>query len=126
MVADIDAELVDWALVRITIGEQVSTHAVGLRARDIEREARYVFTSPVQALDREKRLLTTQNSTYELVNPVDSYRDSDLAYWAMLVVDRAKAAPDRIEWLKFDGSVGRSMDHVEIVATVEDWRRSHP
>jgi hypothetical protein len=33
-------------------------------------------------------------------------------------------APDRIEWLKFDGSVGRSMDHAEIVASVEDWRRA--
>lgn len=117
------AELVDWALVRITVGERVSTHAVGLRRRDAEREGGYVLTSPVQSIDRDRRLLTTKSSTYELVSPVDTYPDSDLAHWALLVVNRAKAAPDRIEWLRVDGSVSRSMDHAEIVTTVEAWRR---
>jgi hypothetical protein len=123
MVSDIDAELVDWALVRVAVGEQVSTHAVGLRTRHLDLEAAYVLTSPVQAIDREKHLLRTQNSVYELVNPVDSYPDDELAHWALLVVNRAKAAPDRIEWIKADGSVGKWMDRAEIVATVAAWRR---
>lgn len=123
MTVEIDAELVDWSLVRVTIGQQVSTHAVGLRTRDVEREGGYVLTSPVKTIDRDRRLLTTQNSIYELVSPVDSYPDDELAHWALLVVNRARTAPDRIEWLKADGSVGQSMDQAEIVATIEAWRQ---
>jgi hypothetical protein len=125
MDTEIDAELVDWALVRVTIGEQVSTHAVGMMTRHFERESGYVLTSPVREINRANRLLTTQNSTYELVNPIDSYPESDLAHWALLVFNRANKAPDLIEWLKIDGSIGRSMGQAEIVAIVEAWGRTH-
>lgn len=111
--------------MRITVGEQVSTHAVGLRTRHAQLEAAYVLTSPIRAIDCERRRLTTQNSTYELVHPVDDYRNADAAHYALLVVNRARTTPDRIEWLKSDGSVGRSMDRAEIAATVEAWRRTH-
>jgi len=121
---EIDAELMDWALVRVTVGAQVSTHAVGLRMRDAVREGGYVLTSPVQSIDREKRLLRTKNSVYELRDPVDFYPEGELAYWSMLVVNRAKTTPDRIEWLKSDGSAGRSMDRAEIAAAVDAWHRS--
>ena len=124
MAAEIDAELVEWALVRVTIGQQVSTHAVGTRLRDVNREGGYVLTSPVREIDRANRLLTTQNSTYELVSPIDDYPQDFTAYQVWLIFNRAKTAPDRIEWLKADGSVGRSMDHAEIVVSVEDWRRA--
>lgn len=123
---EIDAELWDWSLVRITIGQQVSTHAVGLRMRDLEHEAGYVLTSPVQSIDRGARLLTTQNSKYELVHAVDDYPNDDLAHWLRLIVHRAKVVPDLIEWISYTGSVGRQMDQAEIVATVEARPRTHP
>ena len=120
MATEIDAELVEWSLVRVTIGQQVSTHAVGLRTRDLEREAGYVLTSPVREIDRANRLLVTQNSVYELVRPMDDYPTDLLNHWIRLVVLRAKRAPDRIDFLKADGSSGRSMDHAEIAANLEE------
>jgi hypothetical protein len=114
----IDAELWDWSLVRITIGPQVSTHAVGLRMRDLEHEAGYVLTSPVRSIDRGARLLTTQHSVYELVHAVDENPADLLAHWIRLAVIRAKGLPDRIDLLKFDGSVARSFDQAEIVSTL--------
>jgi hypothetical protein len=121
---EIDAELVEWSLVRVTMGQQVSTHAVGLRTRELMREAAYVLTSPVREVDRDRRLLTTQNHTYELVRPMDDYPQDFIAHHVWLIANRAKTAPDRIEWIRFDGSVGKSMDQAEIVATVEAWHRA--
>ena len=116
---NVKAELWDWALVRITIGEKVTTHAVGLRMRHLDLEAGYVLTSPIREIDKGARLLMTQNSTYELVHAIDEYPDDDLAHWALLISHRANGVPDRIQWLRFDGSVGRSMDQAEIVATIQ-------
>lgn len=125
MVKEVDAELVDWALVRVTVGEQVTTHAVGLRMRHIDLEAGHVLTSPVKSIDRGARLLMTQNSTYELIHAIDEFSDGDLAHWSLLIGNRANAVPDRIEWLRRDGSVSKAMDHAEIVATLEEWQRTH-
>lgn len=113
-----EADLIDWALVRVMIGEEVSTHAVGNRFRDVNREGGYVLTNPVRDIDRANRRLTTQNSVYELAHPIDDYPSDLLSHWIMLIVMRAKRAPDRIEFLKADGSSGRSMNHAEVVATV--------
>jgi hypothetical protein len=117
------AELVEWSLVRVTIGEQVSTHAVGLRTRDVDREGGYVLTSPVHEIDRAKSRLTTRNSVYDLVRPIDDIPADLLDHWVRLVVLRARTAPDRIEFLKSDGSGGRSMEQAEIEAATQAWRR---
>lgn len=119
MVNEVKAELWDWALVRITMGEKVTTHAVGMRLRHIELEAGYVLTSPIREIDRGARLLITQNSTYELVHAIDEYPDEDLAHWCLLIGHRAHRVPDRIEWLRFDGSVGRSMDYAEMISLLQ-------
>ena len=114
----VDAELLEWGLIRVTMHNRVTLHAVGLRVCHPHEESRIVVTSPIRSISADRRILQTENSIYCLVREIDQFPTDHCSHHARLLALKG-ARPDQIDWLHPDGSTYRSMSQSEFVKTTE-------
>lgn len=113
-----DAELLEWGLIRVSMNNGVTLHAVGLRVCHPHEESRIVVTSLVRSISDDRRTLETQNSVYDLVREVDRFPSDHCTHHAWLLALKG-CRPDRVDWLRPDGSIYRSMSQAEFAKVIE-------
>src|SRR5262245_61607154 len=102
-------ELLEWGLIRVRLGRNVSVHAVGLRLNHPHEETRIVVTSQVQWMSDSRRALKTRNGFYDLDREIAQFPDDHFKHHAKLIALKG-VQPDRIDWLRPDGTVYHSME----------------
>jgi hypothetical protein len=75
-------------------------------------------TSPVRSVSEDRRTLETQNSIYDLVREIEQFPTDHCAHHVWLLALKG-IRPDRIEWLRPDGSTYRSMEQAELAEVIK-------
>jgi hypothetical protein len=117
MVKHPELKLYDWGFAQLVHGEHKTLRAIGRISLpgDIDR---LIVTGPINGITHDRRRIVARNLVFELtvaIPAVGQWRQ-DLATWQFWRSDRC--LPDRIDWLRLDGSRYASSDRRRIIDAV--------
>jgi hypothetical protein len=111
-------ELIEWALVRVTLDSGTEwICATGMRRNHPWEGSSLVVTSRVKSVSDDRSQMITENSVYQLSKELPDAPPKDhrcLHILALYFRGKKQIVPDRFEWLRPDGSVSVAVERAEI------------
>ena len=114
-------ELVEWGLLRVvTPSGAEGICAAGTRVNHPHERSRIVVTSQVRSISADRRQLITQHTTYDLSREIPEFPASFRREHVWMLYHKArKTVPQRVEWLRPDGSIYAAADSAEIKTSIK-------